>query len=128
MNKCKSQLLYQIMSLLLLAMIACMFTGVYCKAMLGERFLNRYIDRHYPAVETVAAKPAAPVITTAPTVAANANEYVLHTVTRGETLFTIAHSYTGDGQKFREIARYNNIDPNAVEVGDVIKIPESMIK
>jgi len=119
-NNCKSNILYQILSLLLLALIVCMVTGKCCQNWRDERFMNKIIDRRFPAPE--AAAPAAPAR------AEQAAGYVVHTVARGETLFTIAHSYTGDGQMFREIARFNNINPNAVEIGDVIKIPESLLQ
>jgi len=127
MNNHKSNLIYQILSILLLALIFCMFTGMCCKRSIGTICINKYIDNHYPTAQTQTAKTA-PVVTAEPVSATKDNDHISHTVARGETLFDIAHSYTGDGYGFRQIAQYNNIDPNAVEVGDMIKIPVSMIK
>jgi len=125
-NNCKSNILYPILSVLLVVLIACMITGKCCQGKKDEKFMNKMIDRRFPPVEAA----TVPVIESpGPARAERAQGgYVLHTVTRGETLFTIAHSYTGDGQRFREIARFNNINPNAVEIGDVIRIPESLLQ
>src|SRR5689334_6142411 len=47
-----------------------------------------------------------------------------YTVKEGDTLFTIAQSYYGDGYQYQEIADANNMaDVNALEVGQVITIP-----
>ena len=47
-----------------------------------------------------------------------------HTVASGDTLFNIAKQYLGDGNRYMELAKANNI-PNAdhIEVGQVITIP-----
>lgn len=53
-----------------------------------------------------------------------ANEKKTHTVVAGDTLFNIAKQYLGDGNRYMELAKANNI-PNAdhIEVGQVIEIP-----
>ncbi len=47
-----------------------------------------------------------------------------HTVVSGDTLFNIAKQYLGDGNRYMELAKANNI-PNAdhIEIGQVITIP-----
>ena len=47
-----------------------------------------------------------------------------HTVVAGDTLFNIAKQYLGDGNRYPELAKANNI-PNAdhIEIGQVITIP-----
>ena len=47
-----------------------------------------------------------------------------HTVVSGDTLFNIAKQYLGDGNRYMELARANNIpNPDHIEVGQVITIP-----
>lgn len=46
-----------------------------------------------------------------------------HTVVKGDTLWAIAKKYLGDGSKFPELAKLNNIkNPNEIKVGQVIKL------
>lgn len=46
-----------------------------------------------------------------------------HTVKSGETLWAIAKKYLGDGSKYTELAKINNIsNPNVIEAGQVIKL------
>lgn len=46
-----------------------------------------------------------------------------YTVQSGDTLWSIAKKYLGDGSKFRELAKLNNINnPNFLETGKVIKL------
>lgn len=46
-----------------------------------------------------------------------------HTVKAGETLWVIAKKYLGDGSKYTELAKINNIsNPNMIKVGQVIKL------
>jgi len=45
----------------------------------------------------------------------------------GETLYGIAQREMGDGAKYQELARYNNIsNPNVISVGQIIRIPSSI--
>lgn len=47
-----------------------------------------------------------------------------HTVASGDTLFNIAKQYLGDGNRYMELAKANNIpNPDHIEVGQVITIP-----
>ncbi len=57
-------------------------------------------------------------------VAPVAVEVRTHTVVAGDTLFNIAKQYLGDGNRYMELAKANNI-PNAdhIEIGQVITIP-----
>ncbi len=46
-----------------------------------------------------------------------------HTVKSGETLWVIAKKYLGDGSKYNELAKINNIsNPNTIKAGQVIKL------
>lgn len=46
-----------------------------------------------------------------------------HTVKSGETLWAIAKNYLGDGSKYTELIKINNIsNPNVIKVGEVIKL------
>ncbi|MDR1733723.1 MAG: CHAP domain-containing protein [Oscillospiraceae bacterium] len=48
----------------------------------------------------------------------------VYTVAAGDTLFTIAQRYLGDGRRWHEIAAANNnLDPRKVSVGMKLKIP-----
>lgn len=47
----------------------------------------------------------------------------IHTVKQGDTLWAIAKKYLGDGSKYTELAKLNNIsNPNVIKVGQVIKL------
>lgn len=47
-----------------------------------------------------------------------------YTVKEGDTLFLIAEKYYGDGFKYEEIVKANNLtDVNTIEVGKVLEIP-----
>lgn len=47
-----------------------------------------------------------------------------HTVVSGDTLWAIAEKYLGDGNRYGEIAKLNNIpNPDLINVGQVITIP-----
>ncbi|WP_418222798.1 GH25 family lysozyme [Clostridium isatidis] len=47
-----------------------------------------------------------------------------HTVVKGDTLWAIAKKYYGDGNRYPEIARVNNIaNPNIISVGQKLLIP-----
>lgn len=48
-----------------------------------------------------------------------------YTIKQGDTLFTIAQNYYGDGYKYPEIVKANKMaDENNIEVGQVIEIPK----
>lgn len=49
-----------------------------------------------------------------------------HTVVKGDTLWSIAAKYLGDGNKYKQLAAINNIsNPNLLYVGQVIKLTNS---
>ncbi len=53
-----------------------------------------------------------------------ANETKSYTVAAGDTLFNIAKKFYGDGDRYTELAKANNIaNPDHIEVGQVISIP-----
>ncbi|MBI2022262.1 LysM peptidoglycan-binding domain-containing protein [Candidatus Daviesbacteria bacterium] len=48
-----------------------------------------------------------------------------YTVKEGDTLYSIAEKYYGDGFKFNELVRPNNLpSENSIEVGQVLEIPK----
>ena len=52
------------------------------------------------------------------------NEVKTYTVVSGDTLFNIAKQFLGDGNRYPELAQFNNIpNPDHIEVGQVINIP-----
>lgn len=51
-------------------------------------------------------------------------EVKTYTVVKGDTLWAIAKKYYNDGQKYKEIAKANNIaNPDLILIGQVIKLP-----
>ena len=74
--------------------------------------------------ETYAPPPPVVVEEEVIEVAPVAVEVKTHTVVAGDTLFNIAKQYLGDGNRYMELAKANNI-PNAdhIEIGQVITIP-----
>jgi len=53
--------------------------------------------------------------------------YVVHEIQSGETLAIIAERYTGKGENWRRIAKFNRIaDPRRLQIGQAIKIPGSL--
>lgn len=57
-------------------------------------------------------------------VAPVANEVKTHTVVSGDTLFNIAKQYLGDGNRYPELAKLNNIaNADHIEIGQVITLP-----
>lgn len=73
---------------------------------------------------SAAPKPAAPAAATtkAPPAAKAERTYK---VKSGDTLWDIAAQYYGDGRQYMKIAKANNIaNPNLINVGVVLKIPE----
>jgi len=47
-----------------------------------------------------------------------------YTVVKGDTLWAIAKKYYGDGNRYPEIARANNIaNPNIIHIGQKLLIP-----
>lgn len=55
--------------------------------------------------------------------ASNKTTASTHTIKSGETLWSICQKQLGDGGKYKEIAKLNNIsNPNLIKVGQVIKL------
>jgi len=53
--------------------------------------------------------------------------FVIHEIQSGETLAIIAERYTGKGENWRGIARFNRIaDPRRLQIGQTIKIPKRL--
>ncbi|GAA4017181.1 LysM peptidoglycan-binding domain-containing protein [Deinococcus rubellus] len=49
-----------------------------------------------------------------------------YTIKSGDTLSAIAEKYFGDAMRYKDIAHFNNIsDPDAIQAGQVIKIPSA---
>lgn len=46
-----------------------------------------------------------------------------HKVKKGDTLWSIAKKYLGDGNKYRQIMALNGMDDTVIHSGDVLKIP-----
>ena len=46
-----------------------------------------------------------------------------HTVTKGDTLWTIAKKLLGDGNRYREIMTVNSMLDTVIRPGQVLKIP-----
>ena len=68
--------------------------------------------------------PPPPLVEEKVEIAPVANEVRTHTVASGDTLFNIAKQYLGDGNRYQELATFNNIaNPDHIEVGQVINIP-----
>ena len=68
--------------------------------------------------------PPPPVEVVEVEVAPVANEVTTYTVVSGDTLFKIAEKFLGDGNRYTELAKHNNIaNPDHIEVGQVITIP-----
>jgi nucleoid-associated protein YgaU len=56
-------------------------------------------------------------------------ESVKHTVAAGETLWSIAENYYGDGFSWQELADANNItSPESLEVGQELSIPNKEVE
>ena len=54
------------------------------------------------------------------------NQNQAHTVTRGETLWSISQKYYGKGSQWKKIADVNKIDnPGKLEVGQTLIIPDT---
>ena len=50
-------------------------------------------------------------------------DYRVHTVVRGDTLFEIAKAYLADGSRYRDIKALNGLTSNTIYVGMKLKIP-----
>ncbi len=52
--------------------------------------------------------------------------YEEYRIQRGDTLWVIAKKYLGDGNRYKELAEYNNIkNPDLIQVGDTLIIPNN---
>lgn len=54
---------------------------------------------------------------------ANHEDFIVHTVKKGDTLWGIAKKYLGSGSRYDELKRLNNLDGNFIAVGQKLKIP-----
>ena len=53
----------------------------------------------------------------------NANGYRSHTVVRGDTLWALANTYLGNGNRYKEIMSLNGMTSTTIKIGQVLKIP-----
>ncbi len=84
-----------------------------------------YVDGDYvdPTPYLQGIKVLQPYGYIAPSPTPNTGE-ITHIVVAGDTLWAIAKKYLGDGNKYPEIAKYNNIaNPNVIFNGQKIRIP-----
>lgn len=85
-------------------------------------------ERPSEPVESVAAGPTAHGhATMAPVRAASAHKGQNHTVKHGESLYSLAQQYYGDGKKYTEIYKVNRrvvTNPDYVAPGTVLFIPD----
>ncbi len=73
-----------------------------------------------PVVDTTSVAPIQPVAPPPPPPAAPK----VHVVARGDTIWSIALRYYGDGQRWRDIAAANgNIDPKKLAIGQRLIVP-----
>jgi nucleoid-associated protein YgaU len=82
----------------------------------------RPFDPEEPTFETGDATPPPPPVEpdTEPVEPAQRT----HTIRKGDTLWSIAVKYLGDGQRYPEIVKLNGgLDPRKLRVGQVIKLP-----
>lgn len=48
-----------------------------------------------------------------------------YTVKKGDSLWTIAKKFLGDGNRYKEIQNLNGMKDTVIHAGDVLKIPSS---
>lgn len=67
-----------------------------------------------------------PVKTSALAVAGTkpAEDYRIHTVVRGDTLWGIAKSYLANGARYTEIVKLNGLKSSVIYTGQKLKIPQ----
>lgn len=53
-----------------------------------------------------------------------AETYRIHTVSHGESLWTIAQKYLGKGNRYNEIVKLNGLKSNVIYSGMKLKIPQ----
>lgn len=58
------------------------------------------------------------------TASADPTTYTVHTVVKGDSLWTIARKYLGDGSRYKEIVTLNGLKSNVVTIGQKLKIPK----
>ena len=52
-----------------------------------------------------------------------AENYRIHTVTHGDTLWAIAKKYLGDGNRYKDIVSLNGLKSNVIYSGMKLRIP-----
>lgn len=57
-------------------------------------------------------------------VAGAADEYIIYTVVKGDSLWLIAKGYFSDGSRYKEIMELNNLKSNVITIGQKLKIPK----
>jgi len=57
----------------------------------------------------------------------DSGEYVIHTVKKGESLWSIAFDYLGDGKRYPEIKALNNLTSDTIDPGWKLKIPNTTV-
>ena len=97
--------------------------------------IQQQTERHQPHVilaemkvgKAVIKKPGimSPVKTSALAVAGTkpAEDYHIHTVVHGDTLWAIAKKYLGNGSRYKEIVSLNGLKSNVIYSGMKLKIP-----
>ena len=53
-----------------------------------------------------------------------ADDYRIHTVAHGDTLWAIAKKYLGNGSRYTEIVKLNGLKSSVIYTGQKLKIPQ----
>ncbi|MGA4507041.1 LysM peptidoglycan-binding domain-containing protein [Propionibacteriaceae bacterium G1746] len=90
---------------------------------LGDGRQWRHLSELNPQVGEHLLSPGTPIA-----VPTYGDEYHLVTVTQGDSLWTIAEAWLGDGNRWPDIAKANPTlvgDPDEIEIGWVLKVPKA---
>lgn len=55
----------------------------------------------------------------------NGTYYTFYTVKKGDTLWDISKKFLGDGSKYKEIIKLNNLQDNTIYPGEILRIPST---